>query len=276
MKKLYISVDIEGIWGNGAFAHTAKNGTEYEEYRTNMISEVNLLIDKLFTAGAEEVVVNDGHGNMDNLSASRLDPRACMVVSNGAYKEYGMMEGLDDTFDGVCFVGYHCRSNTRGVMAHTIWGTLVRSIRVDGEEMGESGINARLAWEYGVPIVLISGDDLLKEQLKEELPMPFAYVETKRAISSQCALSCSWQMLEERYERAVSSMEAHCGQAPVYAKKPHCVDITFHHERNADFVSRMDGVTRISDCTVRIQKDSYDEVYRYLRFVIKISNAFAA
>ena len=94
MKKLYISADIEGIWGNGAFAHTAKNGTEYEEYRTNMISEVNLLIDKLFTAGAEEVVVNDGHGNMDNLSASRLDPRACMVVSNGAYKEYGMMEGL--------------------------------------------------------------------------------------------------------------------------------------------------------------------------------------
>ena len=84
-----------------------------------------------------------------SLSASRLDPRACMVVSNGAYKEYGMMEGLDDTFDGVCFVGYHCRSNTRGVMAHTIWGTLVRSIRVDGEEMGESGINARLAWEYG-------------------------------------------------------------------------------------------------------------------------------
>ena len=38
MKKLYISADIEGIWGNGAFAHTAKNGTEYEEYRTNMIS----------------------------------------------------------------------------------------------------------------------------------------------------------------------------------------------------------------------------------------------
>lgn len=163
MKKLYISADIEGIWGNGAFAHTAKNGSEYEEYRTHMIAEVNLLIDKLFTAGAEEIVVNDGHGTMDNLSASRLDPRACLVVSNGAYKEYGMMEGLDGSFDGVCFIGYHCRSNTHGVMAHTIWGSLVRSISVNGEELGESGINARLAWEYGVPVVLVSGDDLLKE-----------------------------------------------------------------------------------------------------------------
>ena len=139
MKKLYISADIEGIWGNGAFAHTAKNGSEYEEYRTHMIAEVNLLIDKLFTAGAEEIVVNDGHGTMDNLSASRLDPRACLVVSNGAYKEYGMMEGLDGSFDGVCFIGYHCRSNTHGVMAHTIWGSLVRSISVNGEELGDAG-----------------------------------------------------------------------------------------------------------------------------------------
>ena len=276
MKKLYISADIEGIWGNGAFAHTVKNGSEYEEYRTHMIAEVNLLIDKLFTAGAEEIVVNDGHGTMDNLSASRLDPRACLVVSNGAYKEYGMMEGLDSSFDGVCFIGYHCRSNTHGVMAHTIWGSLVRSISVNGEELGESGINARLAWEYGVPVVLVSGDDLLKEQLKEELHMPFAYVETKKGISSQCALSCSWQMLEERYERAVSSMEALCVQSPAVIKKPYTVDITFHQERNADFVSRMDGVTRMSDCMVRIQKNSYNEVYKYLRFVIKVSNAFAS
>ena len=139
MKKLYISADIEGIWGNGAFAHTAKNGTEYEEYRTNMISEVNLLIDKLFTAGAEEVVVNDGHGNMDNLSASRLDPRACMVVSNGAYKESGTMEGLDDTVDDVYFVVNHCRSNNRGVKARTRGGTLVSGNHGGGEEMGESG-----------------------------------------------------------------------------------------------------------------------------------------
>ena len=110
------------------------------------------------------------------------------------------MEGLDDTFDGVCFVGYHCRSNTRGVMAHTIWGTLVRSIRVDGEEMGESGINARLAWEYGVPVILVSGDDLLKQQIEEELGKGFSYVETKKAINSQCALCCSWNTLMKRYQ----------------------------------------------------------------------------
>ena len=100
MKKIYISADIEGIWGNSNPANTSKNGYLYSEYCTNMMNEVNLVIDLLFQNGVEEVVVNDSHGNMDNLLPSKLDPRAAFVSANGAYKEFGMMEGLDDSFDG--------------------------------------------------------------------------------------------------------------------------------------------------------------------------------
>ena len=109
MKKICISADIEGIWGNSNPANTAKNGYLYSEYCTNMMNEVNLVIDLLFQNGVEEVVVNDGHGNMDNLLPSKLDPRAAFVAANGAYKEFGMMEGLDDSFDGAMFIGYHSR-----------------------------------------------------------------------------------------------------------------------------------------------------------------------
>ena len=275
MKKVYISADIEGIWGNTNPAYTTKTGKEYEEYRTNMINEVNLCIDILCKHGVEEILVSDGHGNMDNLLASRMDQRASLVVSNGAYKAYGMMEGLDSSFDAVCFIGYHCRSNTPGAMAHTIWGTMVRKIEVDGMEVGESGINARLAWEYGVPVALVSGDHLLKEQLHEELNKPFVYVETKKAISSQCAICCSWKELEQRYQMAISSMNDVCQSCSDYPVKPHTMKITFHHERNVEFVSRMDGVTRIDACTVCIEKPSYKELYAYMRFVIKVCNAFA-
>ena len=192
MKKIYISADIEGIWGNANPANTVKKGIDYSEYANNMVREVNLLVDELFQYGVEEVLVNDSHGNMDNIWASQLDPRAGIVVSNGAYKEYGMMEGLDSSFDGVCFIGYHCRSNTSGIMSHTISGGMVEKITLDGQELGESGLNAKLAEEYGVPILLVSGDHLLKEQLKGELNNTYAYVETKRAVSSQCAICCSW------------------------------------------------------------------------------------
>lgn len=275
MKKVYISADIEGIWGNANPAYTVKSGREYEEYRTNMIEEVNLFIRLLLDNGVEEIVVNDGHGNMDNLLASRLDKHASLVVSNGAYKAYGMMEGLDDSFDAVCFIGYHCRSNTSGVMSHTVWGTMVRKIEVDGKEMGESGINACLAWEYGVPVTLISGDHELKQQLEEELQKPFAFVETKKAVSSQCAICCSWEELERRYEKAIHSMKKLAYPCDDYPATNHKMDITFHHARNAEFVSRMDGVELIDSCTVRIQKNTYKELYAYMRFVIKICNAFA-
>ncbi len=159
MRKIYISADIEGIWGNSNPVHTMPGGKLYEEYQNNMINEVNMVIDFLFQNGVQEVCVNDGHGNMDNLLPSRLDSRASFISSNGAYKEFGMMEGLDDSFDGIMMIGYHAKSNTEGVMAHTIWGTMVSKICIDGKEVGEVGVNSLLAHAYRVPILLISGDD---------------------------------------------------------------------------------------------------------------------
>lgn len=273
MRKVYISADIEGIWGNSNPAYTVKSGVLYEEYRTNMVNEVNLVIDQLFQNGVMEVVVNDGHGNMDNLLPSRLDKRAAFVTSNGAYKEYGMMEGLDSSFDGVCFIGYHCRSNTRGVMAHTIWGSMIRKIVVDHVEMGEGGINAKLAGEYGVPVILISGDDLLKKQMEEEVGETFFYVETKKVMNSQSALCCSFDTLMKRYASAIR--QAIQIQKNKVERRVHTMEITFHHERNAEFSSRMDGVCRVDPCTIRIEKESFDALYKYMRFVIKTCNAFA-
>lgn len=268
MKKIYISADIEGIWGNSNPSYTAKNGYLYNEYCLNMINEVNLVIDLLFQNGVEEVVVNDGHGNMDNLLPSKLDARAGFVSGNGAYKEFGMMEGLDDTFDGAFFIGYHSRSNSPGVMAHTIWGTMVSKIEVNGIELGESGINKLLADAYNVPVLLASGDSAYGKQVIEELGCVF--VETKKTISNQSVLCCSWNTLKNRYETGIQ--EALKGRDLVKPKKHPIMDITFHHSRNADFVSRMDGVEKINSCTVRIQKENYKDLYAYMRFVIKICN----
>ena len=273
MKKIYISADIEGIWGNSNPAFTMRGGALYDEYRLNMINEVNLAADLLFKNGVTEITVNDGHGNMENLLPSRLDKRVSFVTSNGAFKEYGMMEGFNDTFDGAIFLGYHCRSNSHGVMAHTISGSLIHSVSVDGRELGETGINGLLAEEYGVPVILVTGDDLLRPQAESELSAPFFYVETKKALNSQSAVCCSWNMLESRYETAIK--EALKLPKQDAKKAPHTMDIVFRMERNADFAARMDGVTRSGDCSVRLEKDDFDSLYRYMRFVIKTCNAFA-
>ena len=91
-------------------------------------------------------------------------------------------------------------------------------------------------------------------------------------------------MLDERYEQAVCQaleqdydiifpMQMHTMQE--HTMQTHTITITFHQERHADFVARMDGITRVSDCCVSLTKPSYEEAYKYMRFAIKISNAFA-
>ena len=272
MRKIYISADIEGIWGNSNPVHTMPGGKLYEEYQNNMINEVNMVIDFLFQNGVQEVCVNDGHGNMDNLLPSRLDSRASFISSNGAYKEFGMMEGLDNSFDGIMMIGYHAKSNTEGVMAHTIWGTMVSKICIDGKEVGEVGVNSLLAHAYRVPILLISGDDILEQQIQEELPYAAQFVQTKKAFNNQTALCCSRDELTRRYQNAIQ-------ESLKSLEKPmdtdsHVVDITFHKYQNADFVARMPSVQRIDRCTVRLQNQDTISLYKLIRFVIKICNSF--
>lgn len=274
MNKIYISADIEGIWGNANPAHTMNGSPLYEEYRTNMINEVNLTIDLLFKHGVKEIMVNDGHGTMDNLLPSRMDPRVSLISANGAYKELGMMEGFDDGFDGVCFIGYHARSNTPGIMAHTIWGSMVESISVNGQVLGETGLNALLSFEDGVPVILISGDDCLRKQVEDELGYMPAFVETKQAINAQSALCCSWNTLIERYEDAILKALTFTA-CPKSERTSYTMQIRFHFIRNAEFVSRMVDVKQIDACTVEIAKPTFRELYKTMRFVIKVCNAFA-
>lgn len=268
--KAYISVDIEGIWGNGDPKYTASNAKEYGQFRKNMIDETNLLIDLLFKEGCDEIVVNDGHGGMDNLISYELDPRASFISANGAYKAYGMMEGIDDSFDFCCFVGYHCPANTiDGNMAHTIWGTMIHSIKVNGKEASEAYLNALLAWHYKVPVALVAGDHLLKGILDRDFK-DYRYVETKKSINNQTVLNCSKNELIKRYEEATKGITS--SYVPEF--NHYVMDIEFNYERNASFVSRIPTVERIDSNTVRIESDNYDELYQLMRFVIKVCNAF--
>ena len=270
--KAYISVDIEGIWGNGAPKYTSRGTAEYDQYRKNMLDETNLCINELIENGYEDIVVNDSHGGMDNLISYELDPRVSFIVANGGYKARGMMEGFDESFDTVIFVGYHCPSNTiNGNIAHTIWGGMIRSIHVNGKEASEAYLNALLAWYYHTPIGLAAGDHLLKEVLEKEIGTEHTFVETKKSINNQTVLCCSKNELVKRYKEAVKNI--HSNYIPQFDH--YAIDIDFHFEKNASFVSRIPTVQRLSATTIRIEGTQYDELYELMRFIIKVCNAFA-
>src|SRR5512136_2181846 len=139
--KVYVSVDLEGIWGVVHGDQTSPQAGGYASARKWMAQDVNAAVAGLFAAGATEDVVNDSHGGMRNILPDDLDPRASLIT--GSPKPLSMMEGIDATYDACLLIGYHARAGTMpAVLDHTISGTVVFAIRVNGLELPELGLNA--------------------------------------------------------------------------------------------------------------------------------------
>src|SRR6478736_6988833 len=116
--KLFISVDMEGIGGIGTSAMTSNGGKDYETGRRLMTEEVNAVVRAIFEWGPATIVVNDSHGDMQNLLHTQLDPRVEYIQSN--IKPLGMVQGLDNTFNGIIFIGYHAMAGAEsGFLAHS-------------------------------------------------------------------------------------------------------------------------------------------------------------
>ena len=111
-----------------------------------------------FAAGATEITISDSHGNAENLLIEKL-PKSVFVV-RGFPRPLTMMQGIDDTFDGVIFIGYHSSTtNPSGVRAHTFSSARLADVRLNNVSMSEGSFNAAIAGHFNVPVIMVSGDD---------------------------------------------------------------------------------------------------------------------
>ena len=178
--KVFISVDMEGIAGLVNAEETSQSGSDYGYFRRLMSLEANAAVLGAFDAGASEVVVRDSHGSARNILPDLLDPRARLIRDwSGGPKV--MMEGIDESFDAVVFVGYHAKAGTPdAIIDHTSTGNVV-DFAINGRSLPEAGYNALIAAKYGVPVIFVAGDQALVTQATElfgAIPM----VATKRGI----------------------------------------------------------------------------------------------
>jgi len=164
--KVFISVDMEGIAGVVTSAECSSSGPDYGYFRRIMSHEANAAVLGAFDAGATEVVVRDSHGSARNILPDLLDPRA-RLIRDWSGGPMGMMEGIDDSFDAVVFIGYHARAGTPdAIIDHTSSGNVV-DFAINGQSLPESGYNALMAGSYGVPVVFVGGDQAVVDQVEE-------------------------------------------------------------------------------------------------------------
>jgi D-amino peptidase len=156
--KILISADMEGATGVTWPADVEPGTEQWQRCRKMFTGDVNAAVAGFFEAGATEVLINEAHATMRNLLLEELDERAEMLT--GRHKDLSMVEGIQHgDVDGVAFIGYHAAAGCEGVLAHTYLPNSITAVRVNGESASEGRLNAHVAAQFGVPVVLITGDD---------------------------------------------------------------------------------------------------------------------
>ncbi|MET7309748.1 M55 family metallopeptidase [Streptomyces sp. NPDC005134] len=157
--KILISADMEGATGVTWPADVLPGTPQWERCRSMFTSDVNAAALGFYDGGADEVLINEAHWSMRNLLLERLDDRVQMLT--GRHKSLSMVEGIQHgDVDAIAFVGYHTGAGTEGVLAHTYLANSITGVWLNGVRASEGLLNAHVVAEYGVPVVLVTGDNL--------------------------------------------------------------------------------------------------------------------
>jgi len=269
--RIYISADIEGITGvvHGDQCNITGAG-EYQRARLQMTREVSAAAQGFFNAGASEVVCNDSHGSMRNILIEELHPEVRLI--SGSPKHLSMMEGINDQFDAVAFIGYHAKNGDRGVLSHTISGGTVFEIRINGNPASEAVINAAIAGDFNVPVILLTGDQTICSDVKQDLGK-IETVTVKEAITRYSALNLPTDEACQLIEAAAKRAYGRIGELkPFIPSRPVNLELVCLNSGLADNASRCPGSERIDGRTLRCSGNNFLEAFRILRTMIALAN----
>lgn len=251
------------------------NTTEYPTYRRYMSQEVAAVIDGARKAGATEFLVNDSHGSMVNLLWDELPPDARVVT--GSRKPGSMTEGMAPGFAGAVFTGYHAKAGALdGVLGHTYLGSTIFDITINGVSCSEALINAAMAGCYGIPVIMVAGDEALIADIGRQLPWVTG-VAVKRGIGKLSADSLSPRAAQDALREGISRALSRIGDAkPFRFEAPITMDITTTQVEHTDFIADVPGVERVDGRTIRYRSDEYRTIYAMLVTAYRLSAAASA
>jgi D-amino peptidase len=155
--KIYIAADIEGISGICGARQLEMDRPWWNEARRLLTQDINAAVQGALDGGATEVVVWDNHDGGYNVIVEDIHEQADLI---GGQPHVPRFPALDAGFSGVLLIGYHAMSGTEAaVLDHTYSSQTRRSLTLNGQEMGEVGLDALWAGRLGVPVLMVSGDD---------------------------------------------------------------------------------------------------------------------
>jgi D-amino peptidase len=267
--RIYISADMEGISSVSGWPDVTPGSPEHEVASHWMTADVNAAIGGALDAGAEQVLVSDGHWHGRNIVPEELDSRAELI--RGWAKPLGMMAEIDRGWDAALFVGYHTRLGVRdGLLGHTLSDDCFRDVRVNDRSVTEAEINAAVAGEFGVPVVMVSGDRALEREVARFLPGARIAV-VKTGLEYETAVLLHPEVARARIREAARAGVAEVSGGTVYRIAAPCrVEVEFQKVEVATLACSIPTVERVADATVRFETADMVAAQKLLRVLLKL------
>ncbi len=280
--KLYISADMEGATGVVRSEQIRAESAEYSFGRSMQTGDLLAALEGAFDGGATEILINDSHDRMINLSPSDLQNQSGPVsIISGSPKPLGMMEGIERC-DAAVFLCYHAMAGTaHAVLDHTVSGRAVYQVFLNGIEMGETGINAAAAAQFGIPVIAVTGDDALCREAQALLGEDLVTCQVKKALGHSTARclppDVSHPLIREGVSKAVRQLLQGKKTPPPMdiGNGAFQLDIVFHYASQADSAATVPGTVRLDGRTVRIEGKGMDAMRRWAGSLISLGGSVA-
>ncbi|MFI8501405.1 M55 family metallopeptidase [Streptomyces sp. NPDC085524] len=269
--KILISADMEGATGVTWPADVLPGTPQWERCRGMFTSDVNAAVLGFYDGGAEQVVINEAHWTMRNLLLERLDARAEMLT--GRHKSLSMVEGVQHgDVDAIAFVGYHTGAGSEGVLAHTYLANSITGVWLDGTRASEGLLNARVVAEYGVPVILVTGDDLTCQDAAGYAPDALT-VAVKDHVSRYAAVCRTPARTAADIRAAAKEATALAGRRDPVLRGPHTVELEFDAEHLSMAATVVPGVERSGERRVAYTSGTMFEGIRTFKAVTTVVSA---
>ena len=264
--KVYISVDMEGIVGTVTEDQLGPSGFEYQKAREYMTREALAAVNAAKEAGATEILVSDSHGNGENLILEMF-PSDVRIIRSWP-RRLSMMAGIDNSFDAAVFIGYHASThNTKGVRAHTFSSARLSRVALNGVEVTEGAWNAAIAGHFGVPVVMMSGDDAAIAEVRS-LVGPIEAAETKQSLGFHSANTltpeASYELIRQKVKAALNRLRDF---KPYALKSPITLDVSFKNYRPSEVLAYLKLVQRANSHSIRYVGQDMVEISDFMEFI---------
>ncbi len=148
--------DIEGVSGVVSYAQAEPGNAESDQGRRALAADLSACLEGLRAGGADALTIYDMHCAGRNVDVAALPEGVTLLAGKPVYTA-DWPGGLESGLAGLILVGLHSKSGT-GELLHHSYEPELRDLRLNGRSVGEIGMEAALAGEFGVPLVLVTGD----------------------------------------------------------------------------------------------------------------------